>query len=75
MTKFAFPALIICILALFSYSVTSQSNEPSAELLEPGAQPSQKVPEAENAELKREQPPNPRAVGLARGLGRVEQTQ
>ncbi len=73
MTKFAFPALILCILALFSYSVTSQSNEPSAELLEPGAQPSQKVPEAENAELKREQPPAKTIDSVSADLQRLSE--
>lgn len=55
MTKFAL--LIVCILALFSYAVTSQSNDSPSELIEQGAQPSQKLAEADKPEQNREQIP------------------
>jgi len=54
-TKFAL--LIVCILALFSYAVTSQSNDSPSELIEQGAQPSQKLAEADKPEQNREQMP------------------
>lgn len=57
MTKFALPALILCILALFSYGVASQSNDLPSDLIEPVAQPSQKLAEADKAEQNREQLP------------------
>jgi 5S rRNA maturation endonuclease (ribonuclease M5) len=56
-TKFALSALVLCIFALFSYAVTSQSNELPSDLIEPGAQSSQKLAEADKAEQNREQPP------------------
>jgi len=56
-TKFALPALVLCIFALFSYAVTSQSNELPSGLIEPGAQSSQKLAEADKAEQNQEQQP------------------
>ena len=57
MTKFALPALILCILALFSYTVTSQSNDLPSDSTEQGAQPSQKLAEADKPDQNREQMP------------------
>ena len=57
MTKFALPALILCILALFSYAVTSQSKELSSDLIEQVVQPSQKLAEADKPVQNREQLP------------------
>ncbi len=54
MPKIALPALVLCILALFSYSVTSQSNDAPAEFNEPSGEPTQKF--AQNANQDREPP-------------------
>ena len=57
MTKFGLPALILCIFALFSYSVMSQSNDASPSLAEPLAEPTQKIAEAEAAAQDPKQQP------------------
>ncbi len=57
MTKFALPALILCILALFSYSVTSQPSGAPADSTELGAGPTQKLADVETVTEDRQQPP------------------
>lgn len=57
MTRFALPALILCILALFSYSVMSQSNGAPPGLAELLAEPTQKIAEAETAAQDLKQQP------------------
>ena len=57
MTRFALPALILCIFALFSYSVMSQSNDAPPGLAELLAEPTQTIAEAETAAQDRKQQP------------------
>jgi hypothetical protein len=64
-TKFAFPALILCIFALFSYSVTSQLNDAPPDLAELPAGPTEKLAEAETASQNREQS----SVNAVNGFG------
>jgi hypothetical protein len=53
--KFVLPALVLCILALFSFSVTSQSNDVPPDLAALRAELTQKLADAEKATQDREQ--------------------
>ena len=55
MTKFALPALILLIFALFSFSLTSQSPDAPADLDDTRAELTQKLADAEKAKQDREQ--------------------
>jgi hypothetical protein len=54
-TKFALPALILCVFGLFWYSITSRSNNLPLEVTEERAEPTQKPANAETAPPDREQ--------------------
>jgi hypothetical protein len=54
-TKFALPALVLCIFALFSFSVASQSNDAPPDLAALRAELTQKLADAEKAKQDREQ--------------------
>jgi hypothetical protein len=54
-TKFALPALVVCIFALFSFSVASQSNDAPPDLAALRAELIQKLADAEKANEAREQ--------------------
>ncbi|MGA2293392.1 hypothetical protein, partial [Bradyrhizobium sp.] len=55
MTKYALPVLVVCILALFSYSVSSQSNDVTPDMAALRAELTQKLADAEKATQDREQ--------------------
>jgi hypothetical protein len=55
-TKFAFPAVILCILGLFAYSVTSLQNNSESDAIESSAQPSQEAAPVAKADQSRDQP-------------------
>jgi hypothetical protein len=55
MTKFALPALVLCVLALFSFSVASQSNDVPPDLGALRAELTQKLADAEKSKQDREQ--------------------
>ena len=55
MTKFALPVLVVCILALFSFSVASQSNDATPDLAALRAELTQKLADAEKSKQDREQ--------------------
>jgi len=54
-TKFALPVLVLCILALFSVSVTSQSNDVPPDLGALRAELTQKIADVDKAKQDREQ--------------------
>jgi hypothetical protein len=53
-TKFALPALVLCIFGLFFYSITSLSNDAPPDSAELRAEPPQKAVQAETATQERE---------------------
>jgi hypothetical protein len=55
MTKYALPVIVLCILALFSYSVSSQSSDVTPDLSALRAELSQKLADADKAKQERDQ--------------------
>jgi len=71
MSKYVLPALVLCIFALFAYSVTSQSNDASSEQTEPRAEQTQPSVESVKAEQSHEQSPVDTIDSLRRDLQRL----